>query len=120
MIRMATWLADRIPIAHNARVEYDVLRRHMPGWAPATVLDTLRLARALWPDIGTYGLDRLLDHAGITLGGDPGQRHRAGFDAYATALLFVVLAGAAGSPEQLFALASLPGPTPVAEQGGLW
>lgn len=117
---VATALADRIPVAHNARVEYDVLRRHMPGWAPATVLDTLRLARAVWPGLGTYNLDRLLDHAGISLGDGPGQRHRAGFDVHATALLFLALAKAAGGREQLFTAASLPGLTPADDQATLW
>jgi DNA polymerase III epsilon subunit-like protein len=113
-------LAHRIPIAHNARVEYDVLRRHMPSWAPATVLDTLRLARAVWPGLGTYNLDRLLDHTGIVLGDGSGQRHRAGFDVQATALLFLALAKTAESREQLFTLASLPGLSPAGDQGVLW
>jgi DNA polymerase III epsilon subunit-like protein len=77
---VAAALDDRIPVAHNARVEYDVLRRHMPGWSPAIVLDTLRLARAVWPGLGTYALDRLLDHAGIVLGDESGRLRRAAQD----------------------------------------
>ncbi|MGH3923756.1 MAG: 3'-5' exonuclease [Pseudonocardiaceae bacterium] len=114
-------LADRVPVAHNAKVEHDVLRRRMPGWAPARMLDTLRLARAVWPGLGTYSLDRLMEHARITLGGDHGQRHRAGFDAHATAVLFVALAETADNPDRLFSLASLPGLAPDEEpQERLW
>jgi DNA polymerase III epsilon subunit-like protein len=113
-------LAGRIPVAHNARVEYDVLRRHVPGWEPSTVLDTLRLARALWPGLGGYNLDRLLDHAGIVLGDATGQRHRAAFDVQATALLFLALTNAIGTPEELLAAASLPGLSPAGTQGMLW
>lgn len=83
------------------------------------MLDTLRLARAVWPDLGTYSLDRLVEHAQIMLG--IGQRHRAGFDARATALLFLVLAETAGNRDRLFSLASLPGITSDEEpQRGLW
>lgn len=118
---VAVALADRVPVAHNAKVEHDVLRQHMPGWAPARMLDTLRLARAVWPGLGAYGLDRLVEHAGITLGDDHGQRHRAGFDAHATALLFVALAETAGNRDRLFGLASLPGLASDEEpQGRLW
>ncbi|MGH8906955.1 MAG: 3'-5' exonuclease [Egibacteraceae bacterium] len=117
---MAT-LADRVPVAHNARVEYDVLRRQTPGWVPERMLDTLRLARAVWPGLRAYSLDRLMEHARIVLDVDHGQRHRARFDAQATALLFIALAKAAGSPDRLFSLASLPGIAPDEEQQGeLW
>jgi DNA polymerase III epsilon subunit-like protein len=117
---VAAALADRIPVAHNARVEYDVLRRHLPDWSPATVLDTLRLARAVWPGLGTYGLDRLLDHAGILLREESGRRHRAGFDVHATAPLFLTLVKTAGSCDQVFALASLPGVSSPDDQRRLW
>ena len=117
---VAATLADRIPVAHNARVDYDVLRRQMPTWAPTVVLDTLKLARAAWPDLGSYSLDPLLDHAGIRLDDEPGQRHRARFDVHATALLFIALALAIGSQERLFAAASLPRLVPETTQTTLW
>jgi DNA polymerase III epsilon subunit-like protein len=117
---VAAALDDRIPVAHNARVEYDVLRRQMPDWSPPTVLDTLRLARAVWPGLGTYALDRLLDHAGILLGDESGQRHRAGFDVHATALLFVTLVKTAESCDRALTLASLPGVSSPDDQGRLW
>ncbi|MBF6357409.1 3'-5' exonuclease [Nocardia higoensis] len=44
-------LTDRILVAHNANVERRVLSEHLPGWAPPMVLDTLRLAKAVWPGL---------------------------------------------------------------------
>jgi DNA polymerase III epsilon subunit-like protein len=117
---VAATLASRIPVAHNARVEYDVLRRQMPTWGPTVVLDTLKLARAVWPDLSSYSLDPLLDHAGVPLSDELGRRHRAGFDVRATALLFIVLANAAGSQDRLFAAATLPGLVPADSQDTLW
>jgi DNA polymerase III epsilon subunit-like protein len=117
---VAATLAGRIPVAHNARVEYDVLRRQLPTWGPTVVLDTLRLARAVWPDLGSYSLDPLLDHARVILGNDLGRRHRAGFDVRATALLFIALAKAVGSQDRLFAAATLPGLVSADNQETLW
>ncbi|WP_375546842.1 hypothetical protein [Streptomyces gossypii] len=37
-------------LARHAGVDYRVLTRHLPGWEPAGVLDTLRLARATYTD----------------------------------------------------------------------
>jgi exodeoxyribonuclease X len=116
-------LADRVPIAHNARVEKDVLRTQLPQWQPAAILDTMRLARKVWPGLKSYSLDFLLHHARITVEAD-GQRHRAGFDTYATALLFVSLAEAVADRFHLFEWAALPDSTlPVSQsidEGTLW
>ncbi|MGH8940668.1 MAG: hypothetical protein ACRDV2_15175, partial [Actinomycetes bacterium] len=49
--------------AHNASVEYQVLRRHLPGWQPAGVIDTLRLAPATYPDSPKHNLDALIQIA---------------------------------------------------------
>lgn len=81
------WLA-----AHNANVEYRVLLRHLPGWEPAGVVDTLRLARATYQDAPKYNLDALIQHVRPDLSAAPAQRHRATFDAYATALLLLDMA----------------------------
>jgi len=116
-------LGGRTPVAHNAQVEYGVLRRHLPDWSPPVVLDTLRLAKKVWPGLSSYGLNRLLAHANIVIDGNHGQRHRARYDSYATALLFVQLAEAAGSREQLYSIASLPAlaaKREEPEQEGLW
>ncbi|WP_327065046.1 3'-5' exonuclease [Kitasatospora sp. NBC_01302] len=117
-----TWIA-----AHNAHVDYGVLLRHMPQWRPAGVLDTLRLARATCPAAGGYSLDALIDLTGIDLAAVPGQRHRAGFDAHATALLLLDLAAHYDTWDALLAAAvppkmpgaSLPA-TPNSEDQTLW
>lgn len=43
-------LDDAVLVAHNAGVDMGVLRRKMPGFTPAGVLDTLKLSRRLLPD----------------------------------------------------------------------
>ena len=90
---VASTLGDRALVAHNASVERAVLATHLPGWKPAMILDTMRLARALWPGLVGYALERLAAHAEIALPPLPaGQRpHRAGYDALMTAELLVVL-----------------------------
>ncbi|MEU8003899.1 3'-5' exonuclease [Catellatospora sp. NPDC049111] len=118
-------LGDRIPIAHNASVERKVLGVQLPEWQPPMILDTMRLAKKVWPGLGGYGLDPLLAHAQIVLADERGKRHRAGFDAYATARLFAVLAEATDARDTLFDWASLPGSTLpsrplISQEGTLW
>ncbi|MFF5209257.1 exonuclease domain-containing protein [Streptosporangium sp. NPDC000396] len=98
------WIA-----AHNAHVDYKVLRRHLPAWQPAGVIDTLRLARATYPDAPGYNLDVLLAYAAVPLTGISGQRHRAGFDAHAAALFLLDLAGHYPTWKTLTAAAVPPG-----------
>ncbi|MCC5574457.1 3'-5' exonuclease [Microtetraspora sp. AC03309] len=113
------WIA-----AHNASVDYTALRRHLPGWEPAGVIDTLRLARATYPAAPKYGLDALLAYTAIPLTGIDGQRHRAGFDAHATALLLLNLAGHYPTWDALTAAAVPPGMpgfvSPRHEEPTLW
>ncbi|MHC0432302.1 3'-5' exonuclease [Streptomyces sp. O3] len=114
------WIA-----AHSASVEYGVLTRHLPAWRPLGVLDTLRLAKATFTGHKGFGLDALLTHTGIDLDGVTGARHRAGYDAHATALLLGRLAVHYDSFEALAARAVPPGmpgqPTaPESEERTLW
>jgi DNA polymerase III epsilon subunit-like protein len=114
------WIA-----AHNASVDYNVLRRHLPTWEPAGVIDTLRLARATHPTGTRHGLDALLAHIGADTTSIPGRRHRAGFDAHATALLLLDLAAHHPTWNALVAVAVPPGmpgsPTPRRnEEQTLW
>ncbi|WP_030925735.1 3'-5' exonuclease [Streptosporangium amethystogenes] len=113
------WIA-----AHNAHVDYTALSRHLPGWEPAGVIDTLRLARATCPDAPGYSLDALLAHTAVPLDGIPGRRHRAGFDAHAAALLLLDLAGHYPTWQALAAVAvppNLPGAAvPDHEEQTLW
>ncbi|GGZ73531.1 exonuclease domain-containing protein [Streptomyces echinoruber] len=111
------WIA-----AHNAGVEYGALTRHLPGWQPAGVIDTLRLARAALPGHKGFGLDALLAHTGITLDGVTGTRHRAAYDAHATALLLLHLAQHYATWEEIAAAAVPPGMPghPRHEENTLW
>ncbi|SOB88944.1 3'-5' exonuclease [Streptomyces sp. 1331.2] len=116
------WIA-----AHNAHVDYGVLLRHMPDWKPAGVLDTLRLARATYPKARRYSLDALIELTAIDLESIPGQRHRAAYDAHATALLLLSLAEHYDTWDTLLAAAVPPGmpgaplpAPPKSEEQTLW
>ncbi|MFE4254373.1 exonuclease domain-containing protein [Streptomyces sp. NPDC056910] len=107
------WIA-----AHSAHVEYRVLCAHLPQWRPAGVIDTVRLAKATYPDLPKYGLDALIKHVKPDLSQAPAQRHRATFDAYATAQLLIAMAQHYDCWEQIVAAAVPPGlpGTPEPEQ----
>jgi DNA polymerase III epsilon subunit-like protein len=119
---VAHTMADRILLAHNASVEYRVLSAWLPGWAPPLVLDTLRLAKHVWPGLPGYSLDALIVHAEIDTSGIPGQRHRAAFDAWCTWRLLCALVEHSDLDWLgLVNAAALPGFVPHAEpEGGLW
>jgi len=113
-----SWIA-----AHNAHVDYRALTAHLPGWQPAGVIDTLRLARATVPGLPSYRLDALIDHFAPDLTHVPDQRHRARYDAYATALLLLAMAERYPSWNQLAAAAvppGLPGAPRPEEDPTLW
>ena len=114
------WIA-----AHNAHVDYAALARHLPGWQPAGVLDTLRLARRAYPGRSGHSLDTMITRAGIDTSAISGQRHRASFDAHAAALLLITLAQPYHDWADLVAAAVPPGlpgsPSPPAPQADtLW
>jgi DNA polymerase-3 subunit epsilon/exodeoxyribonuclease X len=92
-----------------AGVEYKVLRRHLPDWQPAGVIDTLRLSRAPLLDAPRHSLDALIEHLGLDLAPAPGQRHRAAFDAHAAGLLLLRLPRAYPTWEALAEAAVPPG-----------
>ncbi|MWA07350.1 hypothetical protein F8568_044905 [Actinomadura sp. LD22] len=48
-------LAGCVIVAHNVGVDLGALKRKMPDFEPAEVLDTLKLARRLLPDEATIG-----------------------------------------------------------------
>jgi DNA polymerase III epsilon subunit-like protein len=122
-------LGDAWFVAHNARVEQDILTPQLPGWKPRGVLDTLRLTRAVWPGRAGYGLDALIEQERLDLAAVAAvsQRHRAAYDAYATALLLLCLLDGLGDVEHPLArLAELAAATrrahgaPPAQQESLW
>ncbi|MFJ4679078.1 PolC-type DNA polymerase III [Kitasatospora sp. NPDC088783] len=78
-------------IAHHAPTEAGMIARqaeHCPRLAAVPLLDTVRLARALLPGLGSYRLDHLLAHYAIAR---PADRHRAMPDVTATARLLELL-----------------------------
>lgn len=95
-------------VAHSAGVEYGCLIRHLPGWRPDGVIDTLRAAKAVYPDAPGYGLDAVIGYAGVDISRISGRRHRAGFDAAATAQLLLHLAARYPTWEELAAAATPP------------
>ncbi|WP_329079692.1 3'-5' exonuclease [Streptomyces niveus] len=95
--------------AHNAHVDHRVLSAHLPAWRPAGVIDTLRLAKATHPGLPKYTLDALIEDLRPDLTAAPAHRHRATFDAYATAQLLILMADRYDTWDQLVAAAVPPG-----------
>lgn len=110
--------------AHNAHVDYRELHRHLPAWKPAGVIDTLRLAKATYTDLPSYTLDALIKHVAPDLSQAPQVgRHRATYDAYATAKLLLAMAEHYETWDQLIAASvppSLPGAPQPEEDPTLW
>lgn len=113
-------LTDRVVVAHHAHVEHRVLTDHLPGWQPPMVLDTLRLARHVWPGLSSYSLSALIETGGLDTSGhhDP-RAHRAGYDVWCTwQLLRTLLEQNTLTWGTLVDVAALPG---VVDPGGtLW
>lgn len=90
---LAQLIDGRVVVAHNARVDWVLVHRDCPALLPVAVLDTLRLSRALWPDLRQHGLDQVLDRLGVEVtmaqGTSRRGRHTALHDATATARVFV-------------------------------
>src|SRR5690349_15237634 len=80
-------LADRIFVAHNVNFDYSFLKHQLQevGFDLNTrKLCTVRLSRKVFPGLQSYSLGSLCRHFNIPIT----QRHRAGGDVDATALLF--------------------------------
>ncbi len=75
-------------IAHHAPAEANLIyayREHCPNLARIGLIDTVRLARKLYPDLPRHGLDDLMRHLKVPV---PADRHRAMADVEVTAELF--------------------------------
>ncbi|MBB4804416.1 DNA polymerase-3 subunit epsilon [Flavobacterium nitrogenifigens] len=83
-------LTDRIFVAHNVNFDYSFVHHQLEQagfkWS-AKKLCTVRAARKIKPGLGSYSLGNLCNSLNIGLE----NRHRAGGDADATALLFSLL-----------------------------
>jgi DNA polymerase III epsilon subunit family exonuclease len=85
-------LNDKILVIHNAHVDLDVLTRQLPHWRPAQVVDTLKLARALFPELASHALQALITHFQLeetTHLGDYGKSHNATYDAVGAGLVLI-------------------------------
>ncbi len=80
-------LKDRIFVAHNVNFDYSFVRHELEiagmEWT-AKKLCTVRMSRRIKPGLPSYSLGKLCDSLGIPIS----NRHRAGGDAEATAMLF--------------------------------
>jgi DNA polymerase-3 subunit epsilon len=80
-------LKGRIFVAHNVNFDYSFVRHHLEAAGfdfTAQKLCTVRLSRKVFPLLASYSLGNLCRHFEIAIL----NRHRAGGDAAATALLF--------------------------------
>jgi len=80
-------LQGRVFVAHNVNFDYSFLKHHLQvaGYVLSVPkLCTVRMSRKIRPGLPSYSLGRLCDALGIPIS----QRHRAGGDADATAILF--------------------------------
>lgn len=112
-------------VAHNASVDYSVVKRHLPDWVPAGIIDTLKLARHVYPNASSHSLAALLTTTGLR-DAVSGELHRAGEDARVTALLLTHLIekSSAKSWIDICKIAQIQKPAeekaPPPEQGSLW
>lgn len=112
-------------VAHNASVDYGVMKRHLPDWAPIGVIDTLKLSRHVYPDAQSHSLSALLALTGLDAEVS-GELHRAGEDARVTALLLgrLIQDSLLTSWPEVYKIAQLKiqtvDETPAPEQGSLW
>jgi DNA polymerase III subunit epsilon len=83
-------LHGRVFVAHNAHFDYSFIKKELEesgiAWT-SKKLCTVRLSRKIIPGLASYGLGRLAESLGIKIL----DRHRAGGDAEATAMIFSVL-----------------------------
>jgi DNA polymerase-3 subunit epsilon len=85
-------LDNKVFIAHNVNFDYSFVRHHLAlsGYTlNSKKLCTVRLSRKLYPGFPSYSLGKLCTSLNIVLN----NRHRAGGDAAATAILFGMLLG---------------------------
>lgn len=83
-------LKDKIFVAHNVNFDYSFLKHHLAASGyifDAPKLCTVRLSRKIFPGLRSYSLGNICAYLDITIA----NRHRAGGDAEATAVLFQLL-----------------------------
>lgn len=86
---LRAFLGDSPVVAHNAEFDAGFLRRTLPGF-DSPVVDTLRLAHALRPDLTDFRLGSLARSYGVPLAGG----HRAADDARALSRIWIEMSRA--------------------------
>ncbi|MFE7588153.1 exonuclease domain-containing protein, partial [Kitasatospora sp. NPDC057512] len=87
-------------VAHHAHTEAGLIAHqaeHCPVLAATPLLDTIGLAKAVLPHLGSYRLDNLLGHYGIPR---PADRHRAMPDVQVTAKILELLLAEGCAPRR--------------------
>lgn len=88
--RIFELLASSVFVAHSVNFDYSFVRHELAGagfFLNVPRLCTVRMSRKLRPGLASYSLGKLCDTLGISVS----NRHRAGGDADATAVLFEML-----------------------------
>jgi len=84
------FVGDATMVAHNAMFDMGFIKRDVKKYLnidySPTVIDTLSLARVLYPDLKAYGLKNLNKQLGLSLE----SHHRAVDDSQATSNMFVI------------------------------
>jgi DNA polymerase III subunit epsilon len=85
-----SYLEGRVFVAHNVNFDYKIVKQHFDNIGitmPTKRLCTIRLSRAILPDLPSYGLGKI----SVCLGLKHQNAHRAMGDAQVTAELFHIL-----------------------------
>jgi exodeoxyribonuclease X len=83
-------LEGRVIIGHNVSVDVRLIGQKLPQWVPPETLDTLKMARHVFPGQASYTLEDLCKAWGIQHADR--HSHRADSDAAVTAELFLDMA----------------------------
>jgi DNA polymerase III epsilon subunit-like protein len=92
-VELESFLANKILVAHNAKVEQRVLRLKIPTYDPPAILDTLKFAKTLYPQYPKHNLDELIEKLHLKKKlkkiSVKWSRHSAYYDSLAAAYAFL-------------------------------
>ncbi len=97
--RLHDWVSNSVVVAHNARFDINVIKKAMDSYGiddiPFSYIDTMRMAKKVYPEAEKYTLPILCQAAGVSMG----THHDAKCDAEACmGLFFSMVKKAAPSP----------------------
>lgn len=82
-------LGKGIVVGHNVSVDTRLIRKQFGEWGPLAIIDTIKLAKYVCPNLRSYSLDEMIKE--FSLDNSASERHRAVGDARVTAQLFNIL-----------------------------